>query len=1393
MAKNRKRASRRQRSRGWRIALALTLLAALAAYPVYRWQAHRNTLRLLADARSAQAAGNPDDAIRAYRAYLQRASNDLDALRAYTDLLWTRLESAPESIGETVRAFRRLNRFSPDDLPTMRRLAQLHLAVRDFVSADEIALRWKSLAPTEPDAGLLLAQARHGLGKNAEAAQVLTDAVAADPTQARYYPPLIELLTVYLDRADDARRWVETAIQTAPDAYEVQLAASAFFVRQNETATAEEHLKHALHLAPDVPRVLIAAANFYVRGDRLDLAAPYLDRARSASPLDRTMLAAWTEFALKSGRTEELQKVADALAAQATDMDPEFLVQTTAVQIRARRFERADELLAKLDSLNVNSIASAIPLLHGARALFADDAYKALPFLERAVSLRPQDAWAAELLALALSKVGATDESDAAYRQVLTLSANPRSAKISLARSAWRRGECGQVLALLDPAPSHSPADLERPILVTPNLLRRVCELELATGGRPLPADSDASSPWAELAPWIDRAVHDTANAELIARAARLLNATTRVLELAASRLNADPPDTAAAFALGKAAFSDELPDVAERIAISLIQQRPDEPEGYALRAAVIATTDDAPAAFRFVEQCPLKDASLGSVWTALADALFAMRHTDEALQALRNAIALLPRDAALQRTLARHTSDLAEGNSAIASLRAIEGDAGLHWRYEQAAMLLRLKLDRTSADEAAALLKVCVDRRPTWVAARLLLGLAEETRGNDQSAADAYAKAIAEQSSASMRQTALRLVEVLKRLGRFDEADAILDRLAGSMNDTPDVLRLQTQRFMRTRNIASAVDAAEQLLSLRSDDPAWANLTADLQLRAGNATRAEQIAREQLDKDPASTATLWSLARALLAQARPDEAEQIVRAHAETRRNAQHFVLLAELMSHRKKPAEAEAAIERALELGGDNAAVHGAASDFWGARGDRPRQLAEARQAILLRNEDPDESLVLARILNDAGDDQNRREAAAIVARRLQRNPTDVPALMLDARLARETTPPDLARAETSLTKVLTLEPKSASAHRLLAGLMMDTGRPTQAFDTISSGLNANPNDPDLLTSAAELHLFRGEFRAAIPLLRRALTQSPSLAAAKRLLVTAYQQTGQLDLAEQMFAARSSSADLSSIDSILLARVLELRGNPARAEELLRRAANADEGGDAFREYLYFLARKNDFEQVYAIAADRHAKRPEDVLSYMTAGEILAAHAPDDALIKTGFEWLRDVTDNDEKHGNEALFRIALSYYQRRDLDRAEPAFVKAVERNPRSPGCVNALAWMYAEDLGKPDAALKLLQSFLVDGGRETVEMLDTHAATLHRLGRLDEAKSKLTQCLALAGQSTTRTAATLRLGRVLWDAGNKPESMTYLREALELNKRLGGLTDEEVASAQALLAK
>ncbi len=134
----------------------------------------------------------------------------------------------------------------------------------------------------------------------------------------------------------------------------------------------------------------------------------------------------------------------------------------------------------------------------------------------------------------------------------------------------------------------------------------------------------------------------------------------------------------------------------------------------------------------------------------------------------------------------------------------------------------------------------------------------------------------------------------------------------------------------------------------------------------------------------------------------------------------------------------------------------------------------------------------------------------------------------------------------------------------------------------------------------------------------------------------------------------------------------------------------------------------------------------------------------------------------------------------------------FAEASRLDPPAGKPVNALAWLYCENLSQPDKALGLLQKYLGASGAANAEMLDTYATILLRLGRLDAAKQKLLACLDLAGQTPTFTAANYHLGPVLLKSNAPDEARAYVRRALQLHERMGGLSAKEREEAQRLLA-
>ncbi|MGB2984460.1 MAG: tetratricopeptide repeat protein, partial [Phycisphaerae bacterium] len=1144
-------------------------------------------------------------------------------------------------------------------------------------------------------------------------------------------------------------------------------------------------------------------------------------------------------WASKSGDSPTLLATADKVLAHAEETDVDLLAQAAELYLRAGRLDRVDECLVRIDSLpHVDERTQAwavVNTLKGARALDNGPPYSAIVHLRRALRRQPPEPRVTRLLALAYLKTGDLDTAADTYEHLLLLAPHDAVARLQFAEVAWRQGRLADARDTIIAPPG--AGDEQRHQF---ELIKLACELQEDEPDRHGP-DLD-ESPLAKGQDWqqtLERlasiASPNAVSARWLMRCFVLAGQPERAVNVLHHDVaNADTAPGLGA-ELGRLLLSEGLGDRALAVSDELISRFPQAAEGHVLRVKALGSLDRLSDAAAQVDRCTLPAEVRGRLLEALGEEYLAADQIEPAMEVLREAADHLPNHVPVRQKLVHHTSDLNEALMRTEEIRAVEGDAGWHWKYGLAGALLRLDPAGESLARAHELLEQCLADRPRWVSARLLLGYAHERSGTLENAAEAYQTAIAQEPSLGATPAAIRLIELLKRLGRFAQADIVLNSLAAAVPEEPEVLRLRAQQQIRQRDFDSALATAEQLLRLQPDEPALAAAAADLYLRVGDAARAEAIAQAALTRFPHSTPVLWSLAQALIAQQRVDEAEARVREAATIADDAPHYLLLAQVLASLNRESEAENAIIHAQELAPQDAGVWAACTDFWGSRGHRQRQVACARKAVELRGDDPAQSLALARLLATDGSIEERAEAGDIIRRRLQADPDDPQTLVVDAQLAISTDQADLRRAEASLKHALAIDPRLVTARRLLARLQFNSGEPEAAVETVDTGMAFAPDDGNLLFTAAGIHCHRGDYERAIPVLLRFLELRPRNLSAVRLIATAYRETGRVDRAIDLVERMAPPDERTADEVLVLARLYEATHELDRAEALFLQALHLDEAStETSKALLQFYGRKQDFQLVYDHARGRSAGFPDDAISLMTAGEILGGRCPDPALRDAGMQWLDDIARNHPDLAAEATFRSGMCSYQQGNLVQAEAKFLQALRRAPnaREPRAsaradvptqpeprasaradiptqpepqasaradiptqrksVNALAWLYAVDMGRPEEARAIIHRFLEDGGREDPMLMDTHATVLFQLGELDAARRKLEECLKLVGQTSTQAAAHYHMGLVLRDSGRTRQSIPHIRKALRLADRLGGLTEKEKEQARRLTA-
>jgi tetratricopeptide (TPR) repeat protein len=536
-----------------------------------------------------------------------------------------------------------------------------------------------------------------------------------------------------------------------------------------------------------------------------------------------------------------------------------------------------------------------------------------------------------------------------------------------------------------------------------------------------------------------------------------------------------------------------------------------------------------------------------------------------------------------------------------------------------------------------------------------------------------------------------------------------------------------------------------------------------------------------------------WTLARALIAQGRTAEAEARIRRAATEVGDGPHYVLLARVLSMLDKRDKAETMIAQAQAIAPRDPEVWAACADFWGSLSDRNRQIAASRKAIELRGDDPAQSLALARLLGPSGSPDDRAEALAIVRSRLADDPRDFAALILDAELALNSDPPDFSRAEASLERALAVDARSAEAYRLMAATNFRSGELEAASEAVAAGLAFIPDDPDLLLIAAELYCFHGEYLKAVTPLRHLLQVQPRHPQAVRLLATAYTEVGRVDDAMAFVDELAPPEARTATELLIQARLSELAGDVSQAESLYKRANELDATSVAVLALAQFYARQEDYDEVQSLGLRHQSESPDDPASLAVIAELLGAQSSDEELRRTGMAWLEKLARDNPGIDADARYRLGMCHYRHRDFARAERELTKAAELSPQTPVPVNALAWMYAEDLDRLDDARAVIDRFLESGGTPDASLLDTHGLVLIRLGKLAAAAEKLTKCIRVAGQTPTLAAAHYRLGLVYLKQDNLPTAISYIKTALRLAQRLGGLTAAETERATELIER
>jgi tetratricopeptide (TPR) repeat protein len=399
--------------------------------------------------------------------------------------------------------------------------------------------------------------------------------------------------------------------------------------------------------------------------------------------------------------------------------------------------------------------------------------------------------------------------------------------------------------------------------------------------------------------------------------------------------------------------------------------------------------------------------------------------------------------------------------------------------------------------------------------------------------------------------ETAAR--EALKLDANNVEAHRVLGLILAAYVESADENDAAAKSPERTKEAISHLEKVAATPGGATDLNLQYNL-GRLYMRDGAVDRAIERLRDVVDQNPYSVQARLSLAQALGAAKRNDEAAQVLApaAEDEPRLNS----TLAQFYERAGKSAEATAAYEKALESNPKDLRALLAMSRVYSAGGEHEKAIDTLTRAVALV---PNDASLTAFLVQTYLQAKKYNEAALLSAEAQKKYKGDLRFTRLHARALFETG--SASRAIALMESSVRSAPEETAGYLALADLYVDAGREPDAVKTLDAAVQKFPADADVLNFLGYLLADRGErLEDAVSLVTRALAIDPENPSYLDSLGWAQFKRGELGDAQKHLAQAADALPRNSVVQEHYGDVLARVGKHAEAVEAWTRALQGD-----------------------------------------------------------------------------------------------------------------------------------------------------------------------------------------------------------------------------------------
>jgi len=1377
----------------WKLAIVLVLAVAVVAGTAVGLRQYQRAGRGEAALKAGNAAyekGDWDEAAANLGRYIGGHQEDVPTLLKYADAQLKKRPQKPSNFQQAVAAYRIVLRFDKTNTEAARQLIEVYLAVGSPGEAELIGRRYMEDNPgSYPEIRLMLGAALAALGRFDQAQLELEAVIDANSEHITAYEALGMLAEQQPEKVTHpAAYWFDLAVQKNPKSAPARISRAGFSIRRGDLPKAIADLESAESLDLSETSARIRLAQRWIQAGRLDKAQANLEALSKTALANVALWQTWAELALRSQSQKTMQEVAQKGLDVLGGLSWDFMPTAAELFIQSGQLDQASQCLAKMREKDLQPPTTAF--LEGLLWQRRDNPLEAIKSWQRAMSLGYKSPQVRLLLASAYTQQGDMQSALVQLQTACSEYPNVPTCHLTLARHMARIGDWAGARQYAQAVMRVLPDNVEAKVADIES------QIQMLSG-----QGADGADPgWASINQQLTalEGMAKAGNAPLFLRIQVALRRgdMQAAQGLLARIVPVDPAETLrVALTSAEVLAAGGKTQEAIRTMEAAAAQFPDAVEPARFLAILLLGQADQGRCEAVLKQAlgrmrgPAAQRDLGLL---LCAAYERWTRADEAIAFLEDLAKKQQDTIWIKRRLLDYPkvlSDTSKAQRLVDQVKKLD-EAGWQWRYDQARVWFAMQDFSRNYSQLVGLLKDNLSSNPNDQESRKLLAAAYERAGEMQLAMSTYREAL--DRSPEDLSIIVPTVSALYRAQEYEQADRILQQAAGRKLAHPALQGLQLQQLLRQGEFVQAGDMLEQLWSRDPNNPRIGLSLAVLKIQQGRFDEAYPLLAQLRKLDPNSLPIASSQVQLFLRQKRSQEAVQVCDGLVALRKDAASHLLRARTLSASGQADAAARDFGKAVELESRNPEVWVARSDFYRVAGKAAEAIADMDRALALEPNNVAIQKLAIPLFLASRDNQRAAQAGAMLDKALQSRPDDADLQLLKVRhLMDDPVAPSIAEAESRLDRLTSNWPKTREAWVLWGDVLLNQADAGKALDVVLRGLAHNPNDRALLLLKARAEATRSPL-LAVQTLKGIRELDPNNTNLVLILATAHMNSGEPGKAVTLLqghAAICSPADRLRCQTALVG-ALYRNGDKAGAQALQAQLAQSspDDPAVLFSQ-VRFLREDQRWDEAKTHISEWIKGHPQDITTPMAIA-VEMGNGPDPQAQRMAEQILRDLLAR-QPESLRILGLLAQILQRAGRNDEAVEVCRKIVDLDPKGVIAMNNLAWLLCEDKGNFQEALALANRGL-EIAPDYLDLLDTRGVIYYRLGRFDKAVEDLTRSVQLYPAGAPAGVGTrFHLARAYAKLNRKPEAVKLIKEALELQNRIGGLAPQELAEARQML--